>query len=224
MEETYNISEVNSEEIADEATQKVSPLLGGAVVVLILLIFLLIGLIIRTVFFVPAVPRSQLERDLIDARNLVKGDPSNHLAHYDLGVVYSQLGQYSKALDEFNTSLKFKKDFADAHYQIGQIYQKQNDEGAAVSAYEKAVKVNPNYEFAHFQLGMISYENKKYNEAVVSFNKTIKSNKILADPYYYLGMSYEKLGKKKEAIKQYKAALKYWPDYDLALKALKRLQ
>lgn len=223
MEETYELTDVEAQEIEESTESKVSPLLGGAVILLLIMIFVLVGLIVRQVFFTPAVPRTEVERDLIDAQAAVKRSPSNPLAHYDLGLAYAQLGQDTNAMDSFGQALKLDKKLAEAHYQIGQIYINRKDEAKAIASYKKTIEINPKFAFAHYQLASLAFEKKKYEEAAEYYQKTVEANSILADPYYYLGVCYEKMGKKDLAVKQYKEALKYIPEMTDAKNAVKRL-
>lgn len=223
MEETFELSDLEAQEIEESPESRVSPLLGGAVILLLIMIFVLVGLIVRQVFFTPSVPRTEVERDLIDAKSSVKRSPSNPLAHYDLGLAYAQLGQDSNAMESFKQALKLDKKLAEAHYQIGQIYLNRKDEASAIDSYKKTIEVNPGFAFAHYQLATLAYQKKNYKEASQYYEKTIEANSILADPYYYLGVCYEKLGKKDLAEKQYREALKYIPDMKDAKEAIKRL-
>lgn len=223
MEDTYELSDLEAQEIDETPESKVSPLLGGAVVLLLIMIFVLIGLIVRQVFFTPNIPRTEVERALIEARAAVNKNRSNPLAHYDLGLAYMQLGQDTNAMESFNMALKLDKKLAEAHYQIGQIYITRKDEANAVKSFKKTLEVNSGFAFAHYQLATLAFEKKKYEEAAEYYKKTVEANSILADPYYYLGVCYEKLGKKDLAEKQYREALKYIPDMPDAKEALKRI-
>lgn len=225
MEETRDFSDPETVEDDEIAESKVSPLLGGFVVLLLVLIFVLVGLIVRQVFFVSSdAPRTGIERDLFDAQALVKKDSSNPLAYYDLGLVYAQLGQDSNAVEAFNKALKLDKNLAEAHYQLGMIYLNQKDKSNAEKSFKKAMNLKPNFALASYQLATLEFEKEQYEKAAEFYKKTIEINPILTDPYYFLGVCYEKMGKKDLAIKNYKEALKYIPDYEEAKKALQRLQ
>lgn len=224
MEETHELSDFEVAEGGEITEGKVSPLLGGFVILLLILIFALIGLIVRQVFFTPNVPRTEAERDLLDAQALVKRESSNPLAYYDLGLAYAQLGQDSNAMEAFNKSLKMDKNLAEAHYQIGQIYMKRKDKESAEKSYKKAVELMPTLGLANYQLATLQFEKKEYEKAADFYTKTIDANPILADPYYFLGVCYEKMGRKDLAIKNYKEALKYIPEYKEAQKALQKLE
>lgn len=224
MDDTYELGDL---ELRDQdielAEQKVSPLLGGAVVFLLVMIFVLIGLIIKAVFFSSDIPRTQIEKDLVDAQSNVKSMPSNPDAHLDLGLVYSQLGQTGKAMEHYNQALKLNKNYADAYHQIGRLYLSEGKDDEAIKSFNKAVEINPSFAVAQYELGSLAFKNKKYEKAAEYYKKTIEANSMLADPYYYLGVCYEKLGKKDLAKKQYEEALKFVPEYQEAKEALERV-
>lgn len=224
MEETHEFGNLEVAEDEEIAESKVNPLLGGFIILLLVLIFILAGLIVRQVFFIPNVPRTEAERDLLDALDLIKKQPSNSLAHYDLGLAYAQLGQDSNALESFNKALKLDEKLSEAHYQIGMIHLKRKDRKSAEKSFREAINLNASFALANYQLASLEFEKKQFEKAADYYVKTIDANPILADPYYYLGVCYEKMGKKDLAIKNYNEALKYIPDYEEAKKALKRLQ
>ncbi|KKM89694.1 hypothetical protein LCGC14_1246080 [marine sediment metagenome] len=65
---------------------------------------------------------------------------------------------------------------------------------------------------------------KKYKEAIKTLEAAIKKKGHGSDTLYYLGLAYEKSGDRKTAAKHYKEALKFTPDFNIAKKALKRVQ
>jgi len=49
-------------------------------------------------------------------------DPMNKVAHYNLGVVYTQNKEFDSAVAEFKTALSYNPKNALAHYNLGIIY------------------------------------------------------------------------------------------------------
>jgi len=81
----------------------------------------------------------------------------NHQREYYLtGYAYARQGNYSQAIKELNTSLKFPVDpliQAQVYYILGDIYCVRKQYGAAEKAYIAALRNNPQHAKVYFQLG-----------------------------------------------------------------------
>lgn len=58
-------------------------------------------------------------------------------AYYNLGVVYSEMGQYAHALSFYEKAAQLRPLYAEAHCNMGVIYKDRGDLLAAIACYER---------------------------------------------------------------------------------------
>jgi tetratricopeptide (TPR) repeat protein len=63
-------------------------------------------------------------------------DPNNPQQYVDLGGVYYQLGQYDKAITEFQAAANLKQDYANAYYNLGHAYEQKGQFDQALQAFQ----------------------------------------------------------------------------------------
>src|SRR5438552_6619861 len=92
-------------------------------------------------------------------------------AYCNLGIIESQKGNTTKALDCFTTSLKYDPRHCEAHYNLGNLYFEVNDLRLAQIHYEMAVELEPSFPNVYFNLGLVQAINNDLGAAVSSLNK-----------------------------------------------------
>ena len=69
-------------------------------------------------------------------------DPKNYKSYYNLGNLYLETGNLSKAMDNYRRAIKLKEDFAYAYYNLGCCYLKQENYRLARYYFANAIKYN----------------------------------------------------------------------------------
>ncbi|GJP81563.1 hypothetical protein CLOP_g11699, partial [Closterium sp. NIES-67] len=69
-------------------------------------------------------------------------------AYYNLGVVYSEMGQYEAALQFYDKAVALRPLYAEAHCNMGVIYKNCGDLHSAIACYERCLAVAPNFTIA----------------------------------------------------------------------------
>jgi tetratricopeptide (TPR) repeat protein len=72
----------------------------------------------------------------------IKLDPSQSLAHLDLGIVYSELGQNEEALRELLIAEKMVPDDVNVHWRLGRLYRSMGRKEEARLEFDQASKLN----------------------------------------------------------------------------------
>lgn len=195
---------------------------------LILVIAFLAILIIKKAFEgLDKTPKTAIERQYLDALEVVKKDPQNAKARLKLAMIYVRLGRNNEAMSEIKIAIKLDKNDPEIYYGYGIVAKSLGDYDKAIEAFIRSTKLEGTvadvYREAYYEIGGIYYKQKKYKKAVEYFEKSVKSGPEATYTLIYLAKAYEKAGMKEKAIQEYKEILLYQPDYKPAKEALKRL-
>lgn len=89
--------------------------------------------------------KKALEKKVIKTAAAIKKERGVY--HYNLGVAYAQAKLYDEAITEYEKSLEFDPDNADACYNLGMLYEAaESDLEKAVINYKKYLELNPTAE------------------------------------------------------------------------------
>ena len=139
--------------------------------------------------------------------------PNSVLLYNICGAVYTELGQFDLAIENYKKALLIKPDHADAFCNIGIAFQKKGELEIAIQNYKKAIKINPLHASAHYNMG-ISYKTKGDPEdAIICYKKAIKVQPSYAEAYNNMGTAFRDLNKLVEAINCFKWAVEIKPAY-----------
>ena len=100
--------------------------------------------------------------------------PLNSWAHYSLGYVYQNLGQFKEAAKEYGEALNIDPVYRGARIGIMEIMEKEVDEKKIKNFLREQIKLEPlevNYRIA---LGRILYGNANIGEAISVLEEALK--------------------------------------------------
>lgn len=139
-----------------------------------------------------------------------------------LGKLHSAIGG-GLAERYFNTAVQIDSlDLAAIHAQAD-FYRDQDDLDKAIELYRKTSRIDPQYVAGHFNAGLLLMEKEQVEAARQEFSITVKNDPLHIRAYFFLGYTDELLGDKEAAKKNYETALRFSPDYQLALDGLARV-
>lgn len=175
----------------------------------------------------PAEPRTEVEREIMDAEAAVKSTPTSVKARIMLSLAYSRAGRYNDAVDAASVAVKLEGNNATAYYALGVARSRQGDVKEAINALSKCVKLRTGvadvYQQAYFELGEIYMKEGKHKEAVAAYEGALGNGPEASYVVIALAQAYEKVGNRQEAITQYRSILDYDPANQEAKDALIRL-
>jgi len=88
-------------------------------------------------------------------------DPKFFPAHNYLGLIYSDLGQTSRAIEVFSKAAAIQENFQ-TYQMLGFLYTKQKQLEKAVAAFQKGAALEPDNALAHFHLaGVYALQGRK---------------------------------------------------------------
>ncbi len=136
-------------------------------------------------------------------------NPADASAHYNLGLIYQQRGEFEAAIASFTRAVEIDPQEVDAHYQLGRIAREQNQPQEALRAFEKVVQLAP----AHSQyevwreIGLVYYSVKQYQDALEMLDRFLAQRPSDAQGRYWRGMTLNELGRPSEAEQEMRACI-----------------
>src|SRR3990172_9051579 len=113
-------------------------------------------LVVVSLCSIATIQRNQVWKDEYTLwRNAVDKAPYSARAHDNLGLAHITRGEYGRAIDELNKTIKIQPRYYLAYYNAGVVYQLQNRLDLAKSSYETCLKLNPQYFRAYYNLGIL---------------------------------------------------------------------
>lgn len=123
------------------------------------------------------------------------------------GTVYTERGNYHKAIEDYNAALEINAQYEEAlnnraiaHGAIG-----QND--LAFKDYGQALKIKPNYADAYYNRGLLYNKIGRYDMAISDFTSAIKFDPSMADAFVSRGIALGSQRQYDQALNDFNRAL-----------------
>lgn len=130
----------------------------------------------------------------------IKKSPENAIAHYYLGVAYSNQGRYEEAIKEYQAAIRLKPDDGPSHSDLGIIYAKQGRLYEAINEYQIALRLDPIDVQAYAGLGTIYEFTGNHEEAKKNLTIALKYEPGRLETLNTLGLVYLRMGHIDDAI------------------------
>lgn len=158
----------------------------------------------------------KFEDDVVNLRRIVRKDPNDVLARYDLALRLRALRQYFDAEEEFIRALTLSPDSAALHASYGNMLALKKFEYShsfALQEYFKAIELAPeNIEYRHMLVALYKIE-ESYDKAPEALQDIIKIKPDDVRAYKLLGdLFLDKYKDYVEALNCYKKCLELEPD------------
>jgi len=140
----------------------------------------------------------------------------NYMAVTILGSLLAKEHKYDKAMEYYQTALRYSPTFPEAHFFLGNALDEQGKLDEAIAEYQKALWFRPTQEQTHIFMGMALAKQKKYDEAMAHYTAALKLNPDSAVAQNNLARLLHTQGRFDEAIAHYNAALDIDPKLALA--------
>jgi len=136
-----------------------------------------------------------------------------------VGVAYSNIGNFEKALLFCERAISIDKKFplsysnlGSIHFNIFNLTTNPQELPKALLNYEKALELDPKISAAHDGLGIIHMYEGNYDEAILHLEKALQLQPGINHAVYNLGLAYLKKGNKSKAL-SYFSKFKNTPSY-----------
>ncbi len=104
-------------------------------------------------------------------------DPQNADAHNKLGKLYTQMNNYSKAIDAYQKAAELDPRSPDIYFNLGYLYARTKNYGHAEKMLRRVAELNPSYlDKAVFNLAMVQLKQGKKRECAENLEKSLAIN------------------------------------------------
>ena len=146
-------------------------------------------------------------------KTVIRLDPSDHEAFYNLSNTLKALGRLEDAVLGYKNSIAIKPDIPEVHLNLGVTLQDLGKLQEAELSYKKTIALRPNYAEAFNNLGNVQREQGRFNESLVQYKKAIALMPKYSEAHNNLGIVLQNLKKFAEAEQYYKSALVLRSDF-----------
>ena len=153
---------------------------------------------------------------------VLKIDPNNALAHYDLGKALIVQGDKDKGITECEKSLELGFDDINVYRTLSVEYFNKRELKKALKMYENIKRLEPKDDMAYYACGIIYMGLKNGWKAREEFKKAVEINPNNTEAHYELGWLYTDYDVE-YAKKELQKVLELDPNHEGAKKELKRL-
>ena len=145
--------------------------------------------------------------------NILKINPLQLDANYNMGIILISLNKSADALPFFKTAIKINPNFTKAYFNSGIILNELGKLDEAETSYKKVIEIKPDYAEAYNNLAIALKILGKLEEAETNYKKAIELKPDFAEAHFNLGVTLKDLGRLDEAEASYRKAIEIKPDY-----------
>jgi tetratricopeptide (TPR) repeat protein len=158
-----------------------------------------------TFFYTPKEYRDYINADLDTLKVQIEKNPDDFALHFLLGECYYGLGEYEKALEAYNQTLKLNEDHLKAKRKVAEAYFVMDSMEIAKEKYEELIDICPDVRDFYEKLGAIYWQLGEFEDILHIYKQYDK------DTYLNLsrecGIACAFRGRYEEAIEYYHKAM-----------------
>tara|TARA_Y100000034_G_scaffold3294_1_gene3967 strand:+ start:13636 stop:15507 length:1872 start_codon:yes stop_codon:yes gene_type:complete len=146
-------------------------------------------------------------------------------AHQILGVVYTELKEYDKALEILNKTLKINKNYAETYFLLGVVHSKLQNYQKSAEFIETGLKLNKNNINALTNLGAVYEKLGKYDESIKTLNRSLLLHPLNPRTHYNMGFAFIKKNDINNTVKAFNNAIKLgYKDKDRLIRFIENIK
>ena len=121
---------------------------------------------------------------------------TSHLAEsfYKLGSQMNAISQFDKAINNFDSAIKYAPNLSVAYNDKGVSFLNKGDYKEALPFFEKTIALDPKCEKAYMNMGCVYSNTNQYEKAFEYFNKAIELDSTDTQTYYFMSITYKHAG------------------------------
>ena len=132
------------------------------------------------------------------------------------GVVWTKVGQWSKAVSDWRKGMQMHPTTDQAallHYNLGVALSMMGNRQEAIGEYSLALIYRPQWPEVLYHLGVAHLSTKDSARAAIAFNQVIDLRPYWAHAYFNLGKAHYRLGAVSKAFEAYERAVQLEPGF-----------
>ena len=152
------------------------------------------------------------------------GGAAQASAHLSRGNMYRRKGQYDRALDDYDESLRL--DPANAAPTLtsrGNAWRGKKDYARAIADHSAAIAADANYAVAYSNRGNVWSDQGQWDKAIADYDKAIALDPKYANAFYNRGLAWQARDDRERAVADFRTAVKLQPGFAAAIDSLKEL-
>lgn len=143
----------------------------------------------------------------------VKYQPSDPVAHLNLGNALGRAGRLEDAAASYRRALALRPELAEAHNNLADVELEQGRLDAALGSLRRAVELRPDFSDAHQNLGKTLLRLGRYEEALESCRKALELAPESAQAHNSLGNVLARLGQFDTAVASFRRCIALQPGF-----------
>lgn len=153
-------------------------------------------------------------------RQILLREPNHARALHLLGLLSSQLGRQSEALDLIERAIHADPLAAEFRTNLGVVFEAMGRTQEAIAAYRMSIELRPDLADAYVNLGNALTRQKRWNEAIAAYRAALEHHPGDAKIHNNLGAAFYNSGQFDPAITELRKALEGQPNFPDALNNL----
>jgi glycosyltransferase involved in cell wall biosynthesis len=166
--------------------------------------------------------RAKIRRMALLAEAKCGSNPRDYKAHYELGVIFNQLGQYDKAITSLRKAIELRPDFPQARYDLGVALLRKGLLDEASAEFRNVLQLEPANPDAMYNLA-VSLQRLRQDEEAERLYRRLIERQPSAKAWNNLGALLAASGRILDAEAAFKNALLFDASFPDARQNLSRL-
>lgn len=150
--------------------------------------------------------------ELVLWQEVLKHDPANATAHYNVGTILLERKAPQDAIVCFQQAIDLRPDYARAYHNLGSALGVLGRRNEATKAYEQAIELEPRYALGHVKLGLTALQAGAPEDAKRHFEKAIQVAPYDTEAHAALADLLLQNGELEEAVRHARAAVDASPN------------
>ena len=137
----------------------------------------------------------------VELENAVKATMAPPLAkeHFNRGFTYGKLGEYEKAIQEYDKVIQLNPAHTFAYFNRGHAYYSLGQHQRTIQDFDKVIQLNPKNEKAYSNRGYTYFRLGQYQRAIQDYDEAIQLDPNRAFFYDSRSIAYRNLGQDAES-------------------------
>jgi tetratricopeptide (TPR) repeat protein len=127
---------------------------------------------------------AKVAREIASCQEMLRINPENAGAWFNLGEVYRRSHENSSATDSFRQVVRINPEDGKAWYYLGVCYGRLDQTSKATEAYRQAVRIDPGYARAWYGLGLQYKKSGQTDKTMEAYNRLKTLDPALADRFF----------------------------------------